>query len=164
MANYKPVLYGSVPLLNGSGLPVVFDADTYPDGPPPDCCCPPAIDACCDLGGAPLTGTFSDKTGSAIGLPATVTFVTFAPGPGFAFIGTSNTFANPCAPAGGPTAALDFFCSDATGWGIRGSGTAFGTLTYEVISADCDAQVVVISVSFDNGAGCAGTFTFTVTG
>ena len=30
MPNYKPVLYGGVPLLNASGNPVIYDADAYP--------------------------------------------------------------------------------------------------------------------------------------
>jgi hypothetical protein len=41
-----PVLYQGVPLLNESGLPVIYDDVLYPDGPPEACCCPTGCDTC----------------------------------------------------------------------------------------------------------------------
>jgi hypothetical protein len=43
-----PVLYNGVPLLNASGVPIVYDDSVYPDGPPPECCC--EINNCCGRG------------------------------------------------------------------------------------------------------------------
>lgn len=35
----KGILYEGVPLLNGSGVPVVYDDVANPSGPPSECCC-----------------------------------------------------------------------------------------------------------------------------
>lgn len=77
--NYKPVLIdlgsGLVPLLNATGNPVIYDADTYPDGPPEGCCC--EAPTCCwdtfEERPATLTATLDVDGCCADGVTATLT-------------------------------------------------------------------------------------------
>jgi hypothetical protein len=77
MPNYKPVLIniGGVltPLLNALKQPLVYDADAYPDGPPPECCCGGCI--ICDLVADTLFATItSDCECLNSGSPYTIIF------------------------------------------------------------------------------------------
>jgi hypothetical protein len=47
MADWRGILFGGVPLMSAAGVPRIYDADTYPSGPPAECCCPGQDVPCC---------------------------------------------------------------------------------------------------------------------
>jgi hypothetical protein len=48
MVDWRPILHPQTgrPLLNENGVPKIYDADKYPNGPPAGCCCG---GECCDV-------------------------------------------------------------------------------------------------------------------
>jgi hypothetical protein len=111
------------------------------------------VAGCCDLANT-LTGTLSDKTGSAVDLPDAVTFTQ----QGSDHVWTTNTFASPC--PNWASAGMTLRCISNV-WSL--SGAAGFQATAVVVSVDCDSQELIFDVSFDNGLGCAGTFRIAIT-
>jgi hypothetical protein len=108
------------------------------------CCC---LDGCCDLGET-LTGTITEKTGDATNLPDSTTFNKQSP-----LTWRSGTLQNPCDP--GSTFGMTLACVNDV-WTLIGAAITGFTAT--LTSADCTTKVVEFDVTFDDGAGCAGSF------
>lgn len=161
MPNYKPVLYlhdGETyprPLLNASGIPVVYDADAYPSGPPPECCCP-GITQCDDCDPAadedpmaipPLDVVVSGAIDATDQLPR----VAANPGEHWAYENTIVPLdADGCGDPAWLQVSIRIFCDTATKT-IKclmtggGGGCSILTTTVTAVSGDCEP----FSVTFE---------------
>lgn len=156
MVDWRPILHPQTgrPLLNESGIPKIYDADKYPNGPPAGCCCEEL--PCCGLDGSEtIFGTITNKTGDAVELPTnisasgdgvTLNYRTGYPGTGF---GT------PC--NGGCYLVLR--CNNGN-WEMPSVASCFSDGT--LVSASCSPFQLVFDVTFNTGF-CHGSIRVTWT-